>query len=304
MSLWLTLYTAYRGLLSNRFRTLLTMSGIVVGVAALIATLAVGRGSRDAVDARLSSMGRGAIYVNAAWRPIEGKSGRAKSYRLKMGDWHAVAALDGVARVTPLLWDREQVIYRRNDCNPRVLGVSNDFLTIFHWNTVQGRRFTDEEVRSGAGVALLGHVPAQQLFGKENPVDQQVRIGKSLFTVVGVLEPKGSDGMADDNTVLLPISTAQIKIYHLPEIHEIIAEPKHLEQIDAVSEQIVNLLDDRNNCRTEAERRAFEARTSQQMLKSSLETSRTFALLIFLTAALSLLVRRHRHHEHHDDVGV
>ena len=277
--------------MANRFRTLLTMSGIVVGVAALIATLAVGRGSRESVNQHLEAMGRDAIYINSSWRPIEGLSGRRKFYRLTLADCRAIAELHDIKRITPMLWNQQQVIYRSADCNPGVLGVSREFLGIFHWEVVKGRSFTDEEIANGSSVVLLAQGPVEKLFGTEDPVDKTVRIGRMPFQVVGVLEGRsGASGVADDDTVLLPITTAQVKLFHAPRIHQIIAEPKNSLQADAVSEQIVRLLCARNNASTEGTQKPYEARTSKQMMKNSLETSRTFAILIFLTASLSLLV--------------
>jgi putative ABC transport system permease protein len=279
------------GLLANRFRTLLTMSGIIVGVAALIATLAVGRGSRDSVEKRLESMGRDAIYINASWRPIEGVAGRRKFYRLTMADWHAIQELHDVRKATPMLWNSQQVIYRSADTNPTVLGVTTEFMEIFHWGVEQGRTFTEDEIVSGKNVCLLGHSIFEKLFGSEDPVGKIVRIGRMPFEVVGVLEERGQDGVAQDEDVLLPITTAQIKIFHSPRIHQIIAEPRVSEQMDAVAEQIVRLMCFRNNASMSVgEMKPFEARTSQQMLKNARETSNTFAILIFLTAALSLVV--------------
>ena len=267
------------------------MSGIVVGVAALITTLAVGRGSRDAVDKQLDGMGRNAIYINASWRPIEGVGGRRKFFRLTMADWRAISALASVKSATPMLWNREQVVYGSADSNPNVLGVTREFLGIFHWGLVRGRVFTEDEQAARASVVLLGKGVADKLFGSDDPLDKTIRIGKSPFQVIGLLEAKSGDGVAEDNCVLIPILTAQTKVRNWPIIHQIIAEPKKEAQVEAVSEQIVNLLCERNNTPAGiGSRSPYEARTSVQMLKASLETSRNFAILIFLTAALSLLV--------------
>ena len=291
MTFFMTLQTAWRGLLSHRLRTLLTMSGIVVGVAALIATLAIGRGSRDAVDSRLESMGRNAIYVWPSWVPIEGKSGRRKSYRIYMDDWKAISELPDVKQVTPVIWDQEQVVYQRSDCNTRVMGVSPAFIKIFHWNVKNGRAFYPDETTDGSTVILLGDAVATKLFGAENPVGKNVRIGRTAFTVVGVLEPTTADGMASDDSVQVPAATALIRLQRGQTVSQLIAEPKRPEQLDAVGEQIIATLGQRNHSPSlEESHKGYDLRTAQMMLKTSRETSFTFSLLIFLTATLSLLV--------------
>jgi putative ABC transport system permease protein len=291
MSLFLTLQTAWRGLLSHRLRTLLTMSGIVVGVAALIATLAIGRGSRDAVESRLEAMGRDAIYVWASWRPIEGKSGRRKEYRIHMDDWKAIAELPDVKQVTPVIWDQEQVVYKRSDCNTRIMGIAPAFLSIFHWGVKRGRTFTPEETTNGATVVLLGDAVATKLFGAEDPVGKSIRIGRTSLTVVGSLAPAAEDGMVTDDCVLLPVGTASVRLIHNHDVGQLVAEPRRPEQLDAVGQQIVQVLGERNHSTSiEESHKAFDVRTAQQMVKTSRETSQTFSLLIFLTASLSLLV--------------
>jgi putative ABC transport system permease protein len=260
--LWLTLQTAWRGLLSHRLRTLLTMSGIVVGVAALIATLA-----------------------------IEGTAGRRKSYRISLDDWRAIQQLHDVKLASPVVYSHNQVVARGNDCNTAVRGVSPEFLSIFHLVMDKGRPFTLDESTNGATVALLGSTVAEKLFGGDNPVDKSVRIGRTTFTVIGVMQATGNDGTSGDDVVLIPVATAAVRLFNNHVVDELIAEPKKLEQMDAVCEQIVAVLGDRNHSPSLVEsHKAFEVRTSQQMMKTSTETSQTFSLLIFLTASLSLFV--------------
>ena len=264
------------------------MSGIVVGVAALIATLAVGRGSRDAVEHKLQNMGRDAIYVNPKWAPAD-SLGRRKYYRLTMADWRALSLLNDVRWVVPLVWNREQVIYRSADTNPTVLGITPDFLEIFGWRVESGRCFGTNEESQGLDVAMLGKGVADNLFGGVDPLEKTIRIRNVPFTVIGVMEARGADGVAQDNSVLIPVATAQLKLEHRPNVDQIIAVPTRPEKLEAVAEEIVRVLGDRNNAWVQPGK-AFEARTSMERLKSSMETSRTFAILIFLTASLSLLV--------------
>ncbi len=290
MAWYWTLISAFRSLWANRLRTLLTLLGIVVGVAALIMTIAVGRGARENADAELDSLGRNAVHVHASWMPIEGKAGRRKFFRLTLSDLDAIRRLDSIRIASPVLMNREQIIYGSADNTVSILGVSAEFPEIFHWSFISGRNFSEFEMREGSSVAILANGVATSLFGTENPLGKVVRIGRTPFNVIGILEARSGNGISDDSTVLVPLATAQLKIRNFPIIHTIVAEPKDPLLAAATCEQIVSLLCDRNNCPPNAKRKPFMAESSQEWIRTTLETSRNFSMLIALTAALSLFV--------------
>jgi putative ABC transport system permease protein len=290
MAWYWTLISAFRNLWANRLRTLLTLMGIVVGVAALIMTIAVGRGARESADAELDSLGRNAVHVHASWIPIEGKAAKRKFFRLTLADLEAIRRLDSIRIASPVLMNREQIVCGSAETSSFLLGVSPEFPEIFRWPIIQGRNFNDFEMREGASVALLAKGVSTNLFGTENPIEKNIRIGRAPFTVIGVLEERAGNGISDDNTVLVPLGAAQMKVKSFPYISSIVAEPKDPGVIDSVCEQIVSLLSDRNNCPPNAKRKPFVAQSSQEWIKATLETSRNFSMLIALTAALSLFV--------------
>jgi putative ABC transport system permease protein len=186
--------------------------------------------------------------------------------------------------------NREQIVCGSAETSSFLLGVSPEFPEIFRWPIIQGRNFNDFEMREGASVALLAKGVSTNLFGTENPIEKNIRIGRAPFTVIGVLEERAGNGISDDNTVLVPLGAAQMKVKSFPYISSIVAEPKDPGVIDSVCEQIVSLLSDRNNCPPNAKRKPFVAQSSQEWIKATLETSRNFSMLIALTAALSLFV--------------
>jgi len=277
----------------NRLRALLTVLGIVIGVAAVIATLAIGQGARAAVQAQIRSMGSNTLTVI----PGTITSGGARG---GMGSISSMTADDALAiqrecpavdAVAPGVRTLSQVVSGNANWSTQVQGTTSDFTLIRQWPVEDGVGITDSDVRGAAKVCVLGANVARELFGDGDPVSQTVRVKDIPFRVVGVLSSKGGTGWGGDNddTVLIPITTAQRKLMGITHVNWISVSAVSEQQVGAAVEQISELLRQRHRIRT-GENDDFFVRTQQEAANTAEATSRVMTLLLASVAAVSLLV--------------
>jgi len=206
------LKVASQSILKNKLRTLLTMLGIVIGVGAVIVMVAVGNGAQKMIESQISSLGTNLIIVMPGAGNVGGANQGAGTFnRLTVDDAQKLkreATL--LAGVSPVVSTRTQVIGGQGNWRTLINGVSLDFLTIRDWTTRSGDLFTDDDIRSGRKVAVLGATVANNLFPGSDPVGAQIQIGHVPFTVVGVLNAKGQNagGNDQDDVILMPYTTA------------------------------------------------------------------------------------------------
>ena len=211
----------------NKLRTLLTMLGIVIGVGAVIVMVAIGNGAQTAVQKQISSLGTNLIIVMPGSFQGGGVSQGAGTFsRLTVADADKLkrdATL--LAGVSPVVSTRTQVIGGQGNWRTLINGVSLDYLTIRDWSTTSGEFFSDADVRSSRKVAVIGTTVADNLFAGGDPVGAQIQIGKTPFTVVGVLAKKGQNagGMDQDDVILVPYTTAQTRLSGNVRIGQILA---------------------------------------------------------------------------------
>jgi macrolide transport system ATP-binding/permease protein len=269
---------------------MLSILGILIGVAAVIAMLALGAGAKASIEQRLQSLGSNLLWV----RPAHGRSGavtlESLATRFTQEDIELLARLPQVKRVYGSVTSRAQVVYANNNTNTYVEGTGTAYPAMRAAAPVVGRFFTDEEMRSRAKVALLGTTTVTNLFGDVNPVGETIKINLINFTVIGVLPTKGSGGFRDqDDIVVIPLTTAMYRVFGKQYIDSIYIEGASAKDLDTAQEQIRAALNKQHRLKPDD----TESITIRNMseIKSTLEsTMTTLTLLLGSIAAISLLV--------------
>lgn len=207
---------AWHAMGANRLRTFLTMLGMVIGVAAVVLMMAVGQGAQESVKQSISAMGSNLFIVLAGSRTSSGaRLGGGNSASLTMQDADAITSLDGVKAVAPVSMGSAQVIFGSNNWATSILGTTSDYLEVRSWHLADGNTFSESDMRSATRVALIGNTVVENLFGDIDPVGKTIRIRQAPFVVLGVLEAKGQslDGRDQDDTIIIPLTTAQRKVF-------------------------------------------------------------------------------------------
>ena len=294
---WLTILTALRILARNRMRAGLTMLGIVIGVAAVIAMVSIGEGAKRAVQAQIATMGTNVIVIFPGVTSASGVRGsQGSAMTLTVSD-----ALDLKKRI-PLLadtgWakrDVMQIIYGNRNWNGPINGISPSYLTIRDWSFTSGGPFTQTDLESAARVALIGQTIVGNLFESgEEPVGAVIRIKNVPFRVIGVLAPKGqsAQGADQDDVIFIPFSTAERKVFgtsFIGSVGAMFGSTDQVEDLPMAAEQIREVLRARHRIQTEQED-DFTIRTQVDIGKVQEGTSETLTMMLFAIASVSLLV--------------
>ena len=222
------------------------------------------------------------------------RSGSAGGPTLNVADAEAIAELDGVANVAPTHQGSRQLVYGSQNWSTQVVGTTPSYLEARAWSIVNGAAFGDSDVRSSTRVAIIGKTVAQNLFGDEDPVGKTMRIQQNPFTVIGVLGSKGQnlDGRDQDDTVIIPLSTAQRKVFGTPflgSVRMIMVQANSAEAMPVVEKGIEGLLRQRHRLR-EGQPNDFFMRNLSAAAESEAETTRTMSILLGAIASISLLV--------------
>lgn len=282
---------ALRAIVSHKMRSSLSMLGILIGVGAVIAMLALGRGAKESIAQRLASMGSNLLMVRSGSHRVHGVALEAGSVtRFTTQDVDAIAKLPEVRRVSPSVTGRAQVVYGNKNWNTKIEGTGVDYKDLRAANPTVGRFFTAEEVRSRQKVALLGATVARFLFGEANPMGATVKINRINFLVLGLLPEKGATGWQDqDDTIIIPVSTAMYRLLgkdYLDSIYVEGADPAVMKAAEsAVKETIIK----RHRIPKERED-TFEIRNMAEMQAALESTTKTMTWLLGSIAAISLLV--------------
>jgi putative ABC transport system permease protein len=217
MNAWECIRSAVRALRANLLRSALTMLGIVIGVAAVIAMVAVGSGAQTQVADQIRSLGANLLLVQPGFESDGAvRLGAGSRHNLTEEDAAAIAAeVPGVLAAAPTVADSAHLVHGNRNWSALVGGVTPDYLVARDWKVEQGRAFTYEEVETAAKVVLLGTTVAKELFPEKAPLGQLVRIANVPFTVVGVLGEKGqaaASGRDQDDVALLPLTAAKLRV--------------------------------------------------------------------------------------------
>jgi len=280
-----------RAILSHKMRSILSMMGILIGVAAVIAMLALGQGATDSIRQRLASLGSNLLSIRTARRSqgavrLESGSGS----RLTLKDAEAVAELPEVRRVSPRVSGRAQVVHAGKNWNTSVEGQGEHYAQMRASVPAVGRFFSAEEVRQRAKVAVIGLTVARELFGEENPVGNIIRINRIAFRVIGVFPEKGGSSWRDqDDVVVIPVTTAMYRLLGEDYLRNVDAEIVSEDVMEEAQERIDALLRKRHRVLDE-EAEAFDVRNMAEIQETIESTTRTMTLLLGSIAAISLLV--------------
>ena len=287
---------ALRALRANKLRSALTMLGIVIGVAAVIAMFAVGNGANRQIEERIAAMGSHLLLVFPGAVTSSGRSfGSGTASPLTLDDARAIAAeLPSVAAVAPRLNGVAQLVFGNANWSTSVQGTSPDMLSIRAWDLERGRNLTESDLRSAAKVCLLGQTVARQLFGGLDPVDQVIRINKVPMRVVGLLASKGSSaqGSDQDDTVFVPVTTAQKRLFGSStpgRIQSILVQASSAEALASAEREVTALLAQRRRIRPGQEN-DFSVRNLSEIMDAARESTQVMSLLLASIASVSLLV--------------
>jgi len=291
-----TLKIAVRALQANKMRSALTMLGVIIGVGAVIAMLAVGTGASQRISNQIQSIGSNLLIILPGSTTSGGvRMGAGTQPTLTLGDAEAIKKeCPAVAYAAPILNGVAQVVYGHTNWSTVVQGTTPDILPVRNWTIQSGRSFTDQDVRNATKVCVLGQTVVDNLFGSDDPVDQIVRIRNIPFKVLGVLAPKGQSavGQDQDDTVFIPVTTAQKRLFGTSfpgMVRTIMVEARSLEEMDAAVQQITPLLRQRHHLGQRQED-DFTVRNLTQFLQAAEQSSRVMTLLLGAIASVSLLV--------------
>jgi putative ABC transport system permease protein len=285
-----------RALRVNKMRSALTTLGIIIGVGAVIAMIAVGTGASNKISEFISSIGSNILMVLPGATSSGGvRMGAGTQSTLTLNDAEAVQReCPAVARVAPVLSGVAQIVYGSQNWSTGITGTTPNMFAARDWKIEAGRSFNDQEVRSAAKVCLLGRTVVDNLFGALDPVGEVIRIKNVPFSVVGVLEAKGQDpgGHDQDDVVYVPVTTAQKKLFGtaFPGMIRIMyVQAKGIEDMDAAERQITDLLKQRHHIGPSQEN-DFTVRNLTQILQAREQSSQMMTILLGAIASVSLIV--------------
>jgi putative ABC transport system permease protein len=276
----------------NKLRSTLTALGIIIGVACVIAMIAVGGGAQAAVQAQISSLGTNFLMVFPGTSTQSGARIFSGQSTLTEDDVAAVRAeCPSVAYVSPMSRSSGQVVYGNLNWGTSVQGVGVEWPFVRSWNVEKGSFFDDSEIRSAAKVCVLGATVANALFGDQNPIGQMVRIKNFPFKVIGVLESKGGStmGQDQDDTVIAPYTTVMKLLKRSSKIDMFMASATSRNTVDQAQTEIEALLRQRHRLQP-GQDADFMIRSQQEIAQTADQTSRQMSALLAAIASISLLV--------------
>jgi len=292
----MVLRVALGALTRNKVRSFLTMLGVVIGVGAVIALVAAGEGARAQVVSQFESLGSNLLTVSPFTSFSFSRGGlQTSSTELTMADVEAIDALaTTVALVAPSYSSNGTMTYAGETTSASITGVTSEYAEVNNWQLARGRFITAADNDNLAMVVVLGPSMVEDLFGSEtvNPVGETVRINRQNYEVVGVLESKGSTGpMNQDNTVMMPLRTAQIKLggAGTKEVSSISVQVRSADEMDLAQAQLTAILRARHGLETGVQD-DFRVQNQEDIVSSVTETSGTFTTLLASIAAISLVV--------------
>jgi putative ABC transport system permease protein len=288
--LWNTLLLALRSIRRNLMRSFLTVLGIVIGVAAVITMVTLGKGATRSVTEQIASMGSNLVIVMPGQRFGPGAVPGAP---FKNADAEAVRSqIAGARLVAPIVTQGATAVYQANNWSTVVTGSSDDYFEVGNWEIAAGRGFTEAEERAGKAVCVIGETVREKLFGRlHNPVGSEIRIRQFACEVIGLLKAKGQSSMAadQDDIVVMPLRTVQRRMSGSQDVSRLSISVKDSASIDAVKGQLAELLRERRKL-DENEDDDFRVMDTRQIAETLTATTRILTMLLGAVAAVSLLV--------------
>jgi putative ABC transport system permease protein len=285
---------AFRAIGSNKFRSFLSMLGIIIGVAAVIIMTAIGQGSKESVRANIAQMGTNVLTV----RPGADMRGGVRQdpsamQTLKPEDYEAIVANKKyITYVSPEVTSGGQAIYGANNTNTSMYGESIEYFNIKQWPIVSGSAFTEEDVRKSAKVCVVGKTIVNELFPDgQDPVGKTIRFKSIPFRIIGVLKSKGYNnwGMDQDNVLIAPYTTVMKRLLAQTYYSSIVCSAIREELTDQAIDELTTTLRQNHKIKEGAED-DFTIRSQQEMMETMTSTMDTITIILVVAAAFSLLV--------------
>ena len=283
---------AWASLIANKLRSLLTMLGIIIGVAAVIALVSIGNGVKQDIENSISSLGSNLLVVlPGAPRTPGARSSQGSMKSLKISDYEAIAKLEGVKAASPMTNGSYVVIYQNKNWTTSVAGVNSNFQDVNNWTMTSGRFFSDKNVQNRERVAVVGKTVVKNLFADEDPVGKEIRVKNIPFRVIGVLKSKGNGTMGNDqdDTVLIPYTTSMERVEGIDYLRRVYVVAKDDGGIDRLQADIENLLRVRHNIK-DTNLDDFNIQNMKSIMETVAQTTGTFTLFLGAVAAISLVV--------------
>lgn len=287
-----SLLMAVFSIFSNKLRSFLTMLGIIVGVVAVIAMIAIGQGAGVQITARISGLGANLLMVRSgASRRGPARAAVGSITTLKFEDAQTITEeCRSVAKVDAMYSGRGQIVRGNKNTNTSVNGVTPNYPEVRNFPVQTGSFVTEEDNRLMRRVAVLGKTVVEDLFGEEDPIGEYIKIERNQFQVVGVMSEKGGSGFRDeDDVIFVPLRTAQKRLFGVDYVSMINVQAKDEASMDKASKEITSLLRERHDLRADQED-DFSIMSQAEILSTVQETTRTFTVLLAGVAAVSLLV--------------
>jgi putative ABC transport system permease protein len=298
MNMLAALRSALRALTTNLLRSILTMLGIIIGVAAVITMIAIGGGAQQRVEEQIKGLGSNVMLVLPGAHTAGGvRLGAQTGQALTEDDAQAIAKeVPEVQVAAPSLRTGAQVVAGNTNWATTVFGTTNDYFEARDWPVEGGRMFEASELSGSGKVAIIGLTVAQQLFGDADPIDQTIRVRRVPLTVVGLLQRKGQNslGQDQDDTVIVPLSTYRNRIQgssagRLKRIGSVSVKVREGQSMKAAEENIRELLRQRHRLQPGTDD-DFSVRNLTEMLQAQEASSRVMTLLLAAVAGVSLVV--------------
>jgi putative ABC transport system permease protein len=298
MSFTEAIRSALQAITANALRSILTMLGIIIGVAAVIAMVSIGSGAKARVNEQIRSLGANLAIISAGNVQMGGvRLGVGAASTLTDEDSRAIKReIEGAEAAAPFIRTQAQVIYQGTNWSTAIQAVDNDFFVAREWDITSGRDFGDEELRRGEIVAILGQTVARTLFGDTDPLDQVIRVRNTPFKVIGVAGPKGQSafGQDQDDVIFIPLETGRRRIMgrNYARDRSVASIFVKFEREDMMAngiEEIRALLRQRHRLTDDAED-DFTIRNLTEIANTASASARTLSFLLAAVAAVSLLV--------------
>ncbi|MBP5615513.1 MAG: ABC transporter permease, partial [Alphaproteobacteria bacterium] len=291
-----TFSIAIRAVKANKMRSILTSLGIIIGVSAVIIMLAIGNGAQITIQNEMKSMGTNLIMVRSGTSTSGGKRmGHGSQPTMKAADGNALQEkIDSISLAAPVLNDSGQIVYGNANWSTSIIGTDNRYFEIKDWALAYGRYFSQTDIKNGGKVTILGMTVVKELFGDVDPIGKTVRIKGIPFTVVGVTTERGQSGpgMDQDDTVYIPLMTAQKKVTGIsfPDmVNMVMLQTKTAEQTYTSQEEIRALLRQRHNLGVNKDD-DFVIMNLTQMMEMMETSTKVLTILLGSIASISLLV--------------
>jgi macrolide transport system ATP-binding/permease protein len=282
-----------RTLAANKVRTALSMLGILIGVAAVIAMLGLGRGAQQSIEARLAALGSNLLVLRTGAIRVGGVAQEAGAgTRLTIDDVASIKErVPGVTETSPTVSGRARVTWLNKNWNTQILGTGTAYERMRAAKPVAGRFFTDAENQHRARVALIGLTVVRELFGEDNPIGEQIKINKVNFQVIGVLPEKGASTWSDqDDVIVIPILTAMHRLLGKEYVDYVDIEAASRADMDSVRDAALDLMYVRHRVPLSQRTDAYQVRNMADLQATLSETSRTMSMLLASIATISLIV--------------